>query len=246
MNSDNIGAHPRPEVLDADAVCAQCNTVNAEGTLLCKVCGNNLRDQRAIRLAADQVMDLEHTGRRRRTWASAGLFVVAIGVIVATLVNQDLIVSWLIQAPGGSETAAALWRGADSARFEAMTGDLSQTSISEELARESLENPRPFGSIEGNYALFQDGAFVGTALVEVDGDGIYFVALLDNGSEVRGRGAVQGNYFAAPLEYTGVRRRGYTTEARGVAMPRGNGVVDCIGDYLNSQISFVACQVSSF
>ena len=44
--------HEHVEHLDADAVCEACDTVNPEGTLLCKTCGNNLRDQRARRMKA--------------------------------------------------------------------------------------------------------------------------------------------------------------------------------------------------
>ena len=112
MHNDNYGDIQAPETLDADAVCAQCNTVNAEGTLLCKVCGTNLRDQRAIRLSADQALDLGNSGQRRRAWLSGILFVLAIGLIISTLINQELIVEWLIDAgrPSGPEFFGALER----------------------------------------------------------------------------------------------------------------------------------------
>ena len=47
------------EGIEADAVCAQCGSANPEGTLICKTCGNNLRDQRLMRIAADQILDAD-------------------------------------------------------------------------------------------------------------------------------------------------------------------------------------------
>ncbi|MCX5757207.1 MAG: hypothetical protein NTU83_01615, partial [Candidatus Hydrogenedentes bacterium] len=48
---------PQPQVdierIDADAVCEKCGTVNPEETLLCKTCGNNLRDQRLHRVQSE-------------------------------------------------------------------------------------------------------------------------------------------------------------------------------------------------
>ena len=64
--SDEHHQHlPEGERLDADAVCGSCGTVNPEDTLLCKSCGNNLRDQRQTRIAVDgpgmEPMDMRWT-----------------------------------------------------------------------------------------------------------------------------------------------------------------------------------------
>jgi len=50
------------EGIEADAVCAQCGSANPEGTLICKTCGNNLRDQRMLRITADQLLDADTEG----------------------------------------------------------------------------------------------------------------------------------------------------------------------------------------
>lgn len=50
MQGNRHDAHDVVEHLDADAVCELCGNVNPEGTLLCKQCGNNLRDQRSRRM----------------------------------------------------------------------------------------------------------------------------------------------------------------------------------------------------
>ena len=245
MNSDNFGGHPRPEALDADAVCAQCSTVNAEGTLLCKVCGNNLRDQRMIRLAADQAMDLEQSGRRRRSWISGIMFLLAIGLIVSTLMNQDMIVEWLVSS---GETAQAnteaLWSGDYDSYFSELLAELSARQVTEESARAALALEAPASELlDGTYALFVDDVFAGSAQVSVYEDIIYFVAVLDSGDEVRGIAGAQGNYYASLPESAAVRDRGRIGEVRGVAMPRGNGVLECIGDANNEQVNFVAYQL---
>lgn len=241
MNTDNSGSQTHPETLDADAVCAQCNTVNAEGTLLCKVCGNNLRDQRMIRLTADQAMDLELSGRRRKTWASGLLFVLAIGVIVATLVNQDRIVAWLVNSEDSNPSEMDVyWSGDYDDYFERLADDLRNKGLTAESAVALLNSGAAAADTQiGTYALFTGDEFVGSASVAQDGDDIFFVALLENGNEVRGRAEPQGNFYASSPETT-IRVRSRVMTARGVAMPQGGGVTDCIGDFNNNQVNFIA------
>lgn len=231
MNSDNFGGAAHPETLDADAVCAQCNTVNSEGTLLCKVCGNNLRDQRAIRLAADQALDLEYTGRRRRAWVSGAMFVLAIFLIISTLLNQEMIVSWLIGVGSSSApVASVLWSGPYRDVFDPMVQALEARAVTEESARSAMETPADLGTLDGIYGLFQGDTYVGAALARLDGSDLYFVALLENGGEARGRGVAEGNHYTATAEHSAIQERRGIVPVRGVAMPQGGGVVDCIGD----------------
>ena len=51
MAERNVPRQHSAERVDADAVCARCGAVNPEDSLLCKVCGNFLRDLRGRRLA---------------------------------------------------------------------------------------------------------------------------------------------------------------------------------------------------
>lgn len=245
MNSNNIEGRPRTEALDADAVCAQCNTVNAEGTLLCKVCGNNLRDQRAIRLAADQALDLERVGQRRKAWMSGLMFLMALGIVVATVLNQDLIVNWLINADGqAGSNPDAFWEGAYEARYAPMMQALTGAGVTEEMAIAAKSAPVAGATIDGIYALFVGETFAGIANAHLDGTELHFVAILTDDVEVRGWALQQGNYFAAQPENAAVLRGRRAGEARGVAMPRGNGVVECIGDFNNEQMSFDAFRLA--
>ena len=51
--------------IDADTVCEKCATVNPEETLLCKSCGNNLRDQRIERMARGGAIELGDVGESK-------------------------------------------------------------------------------------------------------------------------------------------------------------------------------------
>ena len=73
--------------LDADAVCGACGTVNPEGTLICKQCGNNLRDQRHQRMhAADAEIGVD-TAQSRRRIIDIGLGVFGILVVAWAVIN---------------------------------------------------------------------------------------------------------------------------------------------------------------
>jgi len=244
MSNANSGDHYHVEKLDADAVCAQCSTVNAEGTLLCKVCGNNLRDQRNHRLMADQAMDLVHTGRRRRAWLSAVLFFLGLILVVSTLTNQEAIVAWLIDAETAREaTAGDLWTGEYQTTFQPLLQEIEARGLTAESAEEALSNAASSSAMDGIYALFMDGEFLGSACVRTEEGYVYFAALLEDESEVRGIAREQANHFVSLPGSAGMNRsgrRGRVAEIKGVAMPQGNGVVECMGDNNAARASFLA------
>jgi len=231
MNNANPDGAAHIEKLDADAVCAQCNTVNAEGTLLCKICGNNLRDQRSRRLLADQAMDLEHTGKRRRAWVSGLLFVLALGLIASTLMNQEMIINWFVGITEEASTHELLWQGEYDDYFAPLVDQLSGAQVTAESAAAALQaGPSP-SEIPGIYALFNGEQYLGRAILHVDGVEAYFVAELVNGEdEIRGVARLEsGSYIAIP-EYTAINRRGRIFPVTGVAIPKGNGSAECMGD----------------
>lgn len=238
MNNVNLGGASPVEKLDADAVCAQCNTVNAEGTLLCKVCGNNLRDQRYRRMQADQAMDLEHTGQRRKTWLSGVFFVLAIGLIVSTLMNQEMIVAWLIQDEAPSTDL--LWTGEYEAYFQPMFEEIDAAALTAETATAAVQNIAPGNALEGVYALFDGESFLGTASFRIEGEDAYFAARLENGREVRGLARLEANNYIAIPDFSGIDDRGGITPISGVAIPQENGAVECMGDDGEKRSSFMA------
>ncbi len=237
MNNANLGGAFQIEKLDADAVCAQCNTVNAEGTLLCKVCGNNLRDQRNRRMQADQAMDLEHTGQRRRAWLSGIFFVLALVLIASTLMNQELIVEWLIEEK--APATDLLWTGQYDAYFRPMFEEIEAAGLTPESAA-ALQVATPSDMLEGVYALFDGDTFLGTASFRIEGEDAYFAAMLENEREVRGIARLEANNYIALPEFSGIDHRGSVTPISGVAMPQEDGAVECMGDDGQERSSFMA------
>lgn len=232
MNNANLDGAFQVDKLDADAVCAQCSTVNAEGTLLCKVCGNNLRDQRNWRMQADQAMDMEHTGHRRRAVSSGILFVMAIGIIIATLVNQELIVEWLINVQTPSEPSLqSLWAGDFDTYFQPMLDEVDGAGMDAESAKAALENSPQYPELPGLYVLFDGETYLGTASVRIEGQEVYFVARLEKGEEVRGVARAGADNIIVNPESSALRlRRGPLISFTGVAIPKGGGMLECMGD----------------
>lgn len=242
MNNVNLGGAFNVEKLDADAVCAQCSTVNAEGTLLCKVCGNNLRDQRNRRLQADQAMDLEHTGQRRRAWLSGVLFILGIGLIVSTLLNQELIVDWLVNVQEPAEPSLAeLWTGEYDAYFQPMVDALELADVDGESAALALAEAPTSTELEGLYALYNGDAFVGTASVRFEGEEVYFVAQVADGNEFRGVARTESDHFIALPDFSAFSgRRGRYSSISGVALPVGDGVLECKGNSGSERLTILA------
>jgi hypothetical protein len=87
MEDQRTGIEDNFEYIDADAVCEQCSTVNPAGTLLCKTCGNNLRDQRMRRLAADEGMEAVHASDRPIRMLTGLLVVLGLLAILWAAIN---------------------------------------------------------------------------------------------------------------------------------------------------------------
>ena len=241
MNIDYQGGESHLEKLDADAVCIQCGTVNAEGTLLCKVCGNNLRDQRNRRLATDQVLELGPSSPKYRTWLSPIMFILAVGLILSTLYNQDMIVEWIMDSQvSGQSGVEAMWRGPEAETINALASDLEANAPTQEIADSARLNPLAAASLDGLYALFVDDLFVGSANVSQEGDDVYFAALLHTGDEVRGHATLQGNYYILVPNSGGLKERNRFNAIQGVASPQGNGIVECVGDNGRTRYSCLA------
>lgn len=205
--------------LDADAVCAQCHTTNPEGTLICHSCGNNLRDQRHIRLQADEVL-LGHGGTPKWRWALRGVIVAMVLVLPLVALNADEFMGWLVS---DAEDGSAFWHGSDSATYARMRSDLDAAYPPGE------ELPVPPRGIDtgkmpdGFYVILGPQGAVGVANLRSDGALKRFVARLENGMEVRGRGTMQSNRIYAQHTDVGVKdgRRYTRAYGMGAASPAG-------------------------
>ena len=110
------------EQLDADAVCEQCGSVNPEETFICKVCGNNLRDQRARRIAGEQGVPpgvAETPINRVRLFTGLLTALGIITILAAVIFIQD-IETWLASAQATEDFSdmASLWQGQSSQIFD--------------------------------------------------------------------------------------------------------------------------------
>jgi len=243
MSSGGFESQAVGDRLYADAVCAQCGTVNPEGTLICKTCGNNLRDQRALRLTADQILVGEGEPIERRKFFLGSLTVLGILLVLWTGMNVDSLADWLIriQKPT-TDTASLLWEGSEAAPFDALAKDLQEESPDAEVLRTAITNPDRSEAYDGWYAVTIPSPIgprvVGVGNVRQEGDALLFVARLGGGTEVRGRAQVQGTSVTAGWEDAGVLLQGEHVAASGVAVRRPDGRFECFGQSEDSDIGY--------
>lgn len=240
MQANRHDAHDVVEHLDADAVCELCGNVNPEGTLLCKQCGNNLRDQRSRRMRA--------TGGPTSTVESSfsisrivrGVVIVfGICAVLWVALNVSTIETWLMSGVQSAEAKSAnavapeeFWSGADAARYAALSAVLQNHIMTAEEA--GLTAPgSPLSMPDGRYVLKRStdpaASPSGSAIVKSDGERVYFVAHLFGGTEVRGAGVISSDtILQAP--YIGILDPdGTFSEAYGLAQIKPSGELECEG-----------------
>lgn len=182
------------EEVDADAVCQQCGTVNEEGTLLCKVCGNNLRDQRNQRIAQGAGPDLIGDGRSKFQMLTGLLVVFGILIIFFVVWNIENFESLMVDSL--SEQTATMdrnvWTGSNAAMYDEMLLDLIEFPTPQNVRQAALDNPQIETTYNGRYLFIYPGELsasriVGEANLQRIGDRIHFVFKASHGGpEVRG------------------------------------------------------------
>lgn len=236
------------EHVDADAVCERCGTVNAEDTFLCRSCGNNLRDQRARRIASEQAAEAA-LPRERRRWLSKLLALLGILVVLWVALNVGDIESYLIAAQR-PDSAQAYWTGPESPRYEEMVRILGTyrqpTSADIAAAKGSSPEADNYG---GRYVLlpmqerFGGSTVIGEAYVEQQDLKLFFVAkLYRDSTEIRGTAQVEDEGRVAARNPAGIKiGRDYHT-GDGVALRREDGGLDCYGrtDFGGAQFAAIA------
>jgi hypothetical protein len=201
MSQEVPGADIPVQHLEADAVCEQCGTVNPEDTLLCKKCGNNLRDQRLQRVAAGA---LEAPPRVRISPQAlrALLALFAILVVLWVVLNVNNIEEFLVEgfkaaeASDGAVDADYFWDSRDSERYASLLAELDSNPITDEEIQAAMESVPRRGEFEGRYCIQRSSAFresvIGEALVKKEGDILYFVARIAPDVELRGEAQSKG------------------------------------------------------
>lgn len=201
MADKDLGQDYQFEQVDADAVCEQCSTVHAEPTLICKTCGNNLRDQRTRRISGDQPMPVGvGDGISRFRLFTTILSGLGILIILLVVISIDDIEQWLVGIQVEEETGFVgdVWSGPGSEIYETLEIDLDTNPVTRAEERDALENPVIDDSFHGRYVLsgstgLQGNAVVGYANLNRRGDTVYFVAKLDRGLRIRGFAELRTN-----------------------------------------------------
>lgn len=182
------------EQIDADAVCEQCGSVNDEGVLLCRVCGQNLRDQRAQRLAAAHGPEMfeERVSRIRLLTGLLSIFGILLVVFAVLNISniEASLVTWLSAETISEE--GGVWSGPNGEIYDELQTALEEYPTSRARMSEALENPLNDRSFNGRYVLMRPGRLevnrvIGEANLSRRGDRVYFVVNLRNQSiEIRG------------------------------------------------------------
>lgn len=235
MESQRSGSEDSFEHFDADAVCEQCSTVNPAGTLLCKTCGNNLRDQRMRRLTADEGMDAAHASDRPIRVLTGLLVVFGLLAILWAAINvwNGNVENWLTNRIEVTETKTSIdpaqfWTGDDASVYDTMSRELRDNPISE---AEAALSPEASETLDGRYTIRENAPgsrLVGGALVQTRGNTVYFVAQIGRLVEIRGKVPVNGDgqYEA---EQIGVEWGNSVLDAYGVARRQPTGNFTCVG-----------------
>ncbi|HPO16105.1 MAG TPA: hypothetical protein PLI09_21900 [Candidatus Hydrogenedentes bacterium] len=251
MSNDLFGSQGPGDRLYADAVCAQCGTVNPESTLICKTCGNNLRDQRTIRLAADAELTAQAKPVERRRVVLGLLTVLGILLVLWMVFNVDTLANWLVNS---QQTAiniqGTLWKGKDSAIFNQLLDDLDAVEFSAAESRAALANPTASESMDGFYVLGVNGPLgsrpVGSANALLQEETLYFVARVGETVEIRGKAQQQGSSWTASWESAGAQQGELYYSVAGIGVLKPEGYWECFGQAEISEdgYEFIAGKIS--
>lgn len=224
------------EEVNADAVCEQCDTVNEEGTLLCKACGNNLRDQRSHRIAAGAGPDLIDAKQNRIQLLTGLLVVLGILLVFYAVWNIDSLERLMVQALSEERTPLDEdpWTGPDSVIYERLLQDITEFPTPFAVQRDALLNPQVETNYNGRYLVIRPGRLnpervIGEAQLNRLGEKVYFVFLSNEGNvEVRGYAAfeaVDDAERATPVvrETAEIRIDGNSYVGMGLATPIARG-----------------------
>lgn len=219
---------PPSQRLDADAVCAQCGTVNPEGTLICKTCGNNLRDQRRLRLQAEEQLVIGGELPSSRNIVLGVITVLGAVAIIFAGFNADRIMLWLVSSAEYSSSGVNLWSGEMGRVMSAMEQDLASHMVTASQIYSVFQQPIVSESVAGYYVVAvrstgQDYRAVGRAVVKPQDDNILFVAVLDNGAQVRGIARQQESRYIAYWENASCQWNGQIGAVSGIVTRREDG-----------------------
>jgi hypothetical protein len=236
MDKSKFDIDPPLGDLDADAVCERCGTVNPEGTLLCKGCGNNLRDQRTRRIAGGE-MEVIGDKSRRRFLLSTAMTILGLLIVVWTAINvsNGNIEEWLIRLEyGRAGSARSFWYGSQAAVYAELTDQFQRSPITEEIIAKVEREPLHAENYTGRYILKKangsSNRVIGEACLREEGGNVYFVALIRGIAEVRGVAQKEdAGRLTAPATSAAIRIGDNYFGAFGFAVKHTDGTLRCYG-----------------
>lgn len=227
---------PRPQAvgerIDADAVCAQCGSVNPEDTLLCKTCGNNLRDQRVQRVHSEGAID-DGSDARRFSWLTKVLSALGTLLILFVAINFGRIERAMTNASAlNIGDPRVFWKGETSVPLQELATELKSNPVTPQETQVALEHRSMGETVDGRYVLVEreQDTPVGQAIVRIQDNTYYFVAFLSNDSvEVRGCGYLEGGARIASRDKCAVQLKDDRYLASGFAQRVTDGGFECFG-----------------
>lgn len=239
-----MGMRPPTERVDADAVCARCGSINPEDTLICKVCGNNLRDQRAARLARSQIEEVQLEVVERRRWLSGILALIGGVLVLGVMLNLSRIEDGLVGILADSSgPKLGLWSGEDGQVLTKLAAELTTRPLTDEQIQEAMLSPLLVEDFSGRYVLAvpneAEGILpVGEAVVQQDDDTYYFAGRTGT-TEVRGKATVNSNGFlVAAWGSAGFRVGSEEHPVRGAAGRSESGGLECYGEIEHGEAGY--------
>lgn len=240
MHDDKRSTQSSVPRMDADAVCERCGTVNPEDTLICKQCGNNLRDQRLHRIAAEGGGELMGERIPPKRLLKGLLTILGLLSLIYVAVYRDAIVERLTkQNRITMDNPRSFWIGEGSTVY----AQLAQQLAAQPVTKQDMEAAARAGSLSqegvaGRYFItLGAGArepMVGSAIVSQQDDKVFFVARLAQDLEIRGSATVMpGGRLIA--EFAGVQTLRQHFAALGYATPVEPGTYTCYGKFVDSQ-----------
>lgn len=193
-NQPPIGTDEHYDRIDADAVCEKCETVNPTGTLFCKTCGTNLRDQRMRRLSGEEVTDFGDEGLQPKRLLTGLLSVLGLLIVLYVGLNFANIEDWMARGLTEATTNQEMrptefWTGSESGIYEGVARFLEQNPVTRAEVQTAVGNVDD--GFEGRYIIKRSsGQFapiVGYGCVEKRGDNLYMVAFVGRDLEVRAK-----------------------------------------------------------
>ncbi|MCX8064419.1 MAG: hypothetical protein N3G21_04525 [Candidatus Hydrogenedentes bacterium] len=230
--------------IDADAVCVQCGTVNPEGTLICKSCGNNLRDQKRIRMQAEEELKIGEELPSPRNIMLGVITVVGAIIVVIAGFNADRIMLWLVGASEVVYSSEGMWTGSLGRQLNSLTQDLKNQMIASSRIYSAIKNPINSNEIEGLYVVAvsdADNNFVpvGKAILKSYTDNEYlFSALLDNGAQIRGVARKQEHRLIASWDRASCEWGDVRGAVSGIVTKREDGRYEGYGGYEKGNANF--------